>query len=392
MAQGLLPGRILDHRPDPLDRAGPGLLEEGPQLGQQVELGVDVPERGVEIVDGPPEQQVVQVVDQAVTPRDVDHLAGVARQMPVLDRAGGVEQGGVPASQNLATVVAKAVHVGQLGLGDLLSIGAQAGPDIADRQALDLGGDDGATLVGQLAENPEIQEHHAVFRQEQDVAGVRVAMEEAVDEQLLQRRLGEVVQGGGQVEARELLGQLLGRAGLDELANVRRADPGHEVHGQHPGGRQVPVDRRNDHGGAGLARHAFGRRALYAEVHLPQRPRLELVDHAGGRQSPEHAQRLGEGGQLAQVADVGPEDPHDAGTLDLHRHPAPVGQARVVDLADRRRRDRFGAEGREQGLDRCSQLAFNNPLGHARRHRRDALEQIVQLKADLRWENVEAQS
>ena len=106
-------------------------------------------------------------------------------------------------------------------------------------------------LLAQLAHEAEVEERDPTRRLVQhDVAGVWVAMEEAVDEQLLDERSDERPRHGVAVDAGI---ELVGMGGLDAL---------HEVHDEDPPGAELRVHLGDARRRRSCARTSASRRAL----------------------------------------------------------------------------------------------------------------------------------
>ena len=83
------------------------------------------------------------------------------------------------------------------------------------------------------------------------------------------------------------------------------------------------------------------------------------------------------------VVEVAGDRPVDAGVLDLHRHPPPVGHHRPVHLPDRRGGDRHGVPLEEEHVGVGAELLDHDLLGQARRHRRHVLLELGERGLDL---------
>ena len=155
---------------------------------------------------------------------------------------------------------------------------------------------------------------------------MRVAVEEAVDEDLLDHRPDE--------RASELVGV---EAGLTQRGRVGDLDPAHELHRQHPRSRQLVVDPRDrDVLEAGeVVRQPLRVVRLVAVVELLEDASRELVDEAAQADLPGDAQAsLGDRGELGDDAEVGLGLRDDPRPLDLDRHGAVVGVARWTCAVD----------------------------------------------------------
>ena len=127
-------------------------------------------------------------------------------------------------------------------------------------------------LQVELTHHPEVDEgEHARVQIDEQVAGVRVGVEEAVHRELLDERAERIARDQVAVEARRL--DRLDVAGLDPLHELLRDDLG---------GREVAVDGRHVH--AGQALHVLGEAegvvGLATVVELLEDARRELLEHA----------------------------------------------------------------------------------------------------------------
>ena len=153
-------------------------------------------------------------------------------------------------------------------------------------------------LQVELSHHPEIDEgQHARVQIDEQVAGMRVGVEEAVHGQLLDERAEGVEGDLVAVEARVLDG--LDVADLDALD---------ELLGDHLGGRELGVDGRHVHAGQRL--HVLGEAqgvvGLAAVVELLEHAGRELLEHADDVQRPHGLRPLGgDARRVLQDAEVG---------------------------------------------------------------------------------------
>ena len=203
-------------------------------------------------------------------------------------------------------------------------------------------------LLGvELPDQPEVEEDDLLGdRVGQDVAGVRVAVEEPVHQDLLDDRPDE--------DGAELRGV---EAGRPQLVRLRDLDPVDELHRDDPLAGQLVVDGRDVDLREALhpVRQPAGVVRLVAVVELLEDALGELGDD---RREPDLASDrdppLGDAGQLLDDAQVGLGLGLDPRPLDLDRHERPVVEPGLVDLGRRRRGERDGVEGPVQDLGRSS--------------------------------------
>ncbi|GAV35251.1 hypothetical protein ROTAS13_02926 [Roseomonas sp. TAS13] len=210
-----------------------------------------------------------------------------------------------------------------------------AGPveqDVADagRLAAGQGGDEGQHLVPaaerKAADRAEVQQGDAVAALAEDVARVRVGVEEPVHQGHAEEGLGAPVRQDGGVHP----GRLQRRA-------VARVLALQVVLHQQPFGGVFPVDAGEDDfrpvreaGGDGL-----GVAALVDEIQLLPHGAQELAQDVAGTVAGEFGPfGFQHPGQVGQEAQVGLHQRAQAGTADLDHHLLPVAQRGAVDLGD----------------------------------------------------------
>ena len=206
------------------------------------------------------------------------------------------------------------------------------------------------SLLGvELPDKAEVEEDDLLGRRVgQDVARVRIAVEEAVHQHLLDHRADE-----HRAERRRI------EACLAQLIRLRDLDPVDELHGDDPLSGQVVVDGRDvDLGEAGHAvREAPRMVSLVPVVELLEDACRELVDDAAEPDLAGHRDAaFGDRRQLLHDAEVGLRLGLDPGPLDLDCHERPVMQRRLVDLRGGRGREGHRVERREQLFGRGAEL------------------------------------
>ena len=225
----------------------------------------------------------------------------------------------------------------------------------------------------------EVEEGHAAVVRQEDVAGVRVGVEEPVDDDLVQVRAEELVgqRGAVDVDGRQ-------RIEVRDLAAL------HELHRQHAFGR-VPLDRKRDDDvleALQVLRQPDEVLGLPPVVELgdERAPEgldglLELVAVSQRRMAIHEAREVPEGLEVLG-------DPlADSGALDLHGDRPAVAHAGPVDLAERRRGEGLGLEGGKRPGDARSQLGFDDLLDLLERERLHAvLEPRKRLEVGSRQE------
>src|SRR5262249_4143259 len=114
--------------------------------------------------------------------------------------------------------------------------------------------------------------------------------------------------------------------------------------------------------------------SLEAVVELLPDRTAELLDELAGVDEVERADALeDEPRRLVEQLQVALDRGRGERPLDLHRDPAPVRQHRAMDLADRRRRDRYLVELEEEPLNRLSELLADDALDVGERERADVV-------------------
>ena len=277
---------------------------------------------------------------------------------------------------DIARIGGGAQDVARIGVAErhvaLLLIGLGAEADAAEGIAhlLVIGREDrvdqdpelAAELLRQLLRLAEVQEHDLRPGPHQQIAGVRVRVEEAVAQDLLRVRLHQHPRHLAAIDACRC-----------QPFAVGDLDAFHELHHQHGARRVFPVDVRHGHGRriARVRGDALGVAPLVDEVQLFRDVRAQLVGHEAivdaAVQAVEHAD------EERQVRQVDIDDPSDARVLHLHGGLAAIVQRRAVHLRQRRRRDRLLVEAREHRVQRLAQLRLDHTADHRERLRRHAV-------------------
>ncbi len=213
-------------------------------------------------------------------------------------------------------------------------------------------------------EHAEVEEGDAVTRQEEEVARVRIGVEEAVDEDLPYHRVRRDAQERFGVESRRA-----------QLVRRRRAQPLDKLHRQHARRRTRPVHCGHDDArvpGEELA-HALGGPRLAPEVELAAGVVGELGDRRGRPEGERlRAPALDPAGEKPEQREVALDLLGDPGPLHLDRDRAPIRENGPVHLRQRRGRERLALELGEEVRERSAELALDDSFGDVageRRHR-----------------------
>ncbi len=230
----------------------------------------------------------------------------------------------------------------------------------------------------------EVDEPQRPVAQDEDVARMRVGVEVAVLQDLVEHRAAEPLGEGPPfvlARAEPIGGGVRDRRTFESLLH------------EHPPGAQLPVHLRDPHsiGGSDEPRHLLHRVGLSEEVELGAQAASELPEDLRGpnvlaerRAALHDVGEVGEGGEVA-LHHVG-----DARPLDLHHDRLTRQQSSLVGLADR-------GSGETLPIEVCEDLAhFAAELGLE--HRPDALDrlgrhavlQLGELLAHLGREDVDA--
>ena len=207
---------------------------------------------------------------------------------------------------------------------------------------------------GDPPDHSEVEKSEPPVLRQEDVSGMRVRVEEPVDQDLLQ--IGLV----------ELFGER-GAVGLEPLERGERRDLSteDEVHRQHARSRVV-LDRGRNREPPELLQVLAQRQQVLgflAVIELAEKSLAELVHHLLELVEPsglgvpvEQLGDLGEGGQVFHDLLA------DAGSLDLDGDRAAVPQDCAMHLPERRGRERSGLEFRKRLRDADAELFVHDPL------------------------------
>src|SRR5271169_647869 len=195
---------------------------------------------------------------------------------------------------------------------------------------------------GDAAHDTEGEEHDAALVVDVQVAGVQVAVEQAVPQPALEQAEQQRLDQLGAVEP-----------GLADRGDVIDADALHPLHRQHPLGGVVPVhlwhpDVFAQWRPVHVRDPGVHRLCLEAEVQLLGQVVAEVGDHVLGGQPAAQLGQLHGLGEALEDLQIGGHPAADARPLDLHDDLFAAVQGGVVHLGDRRRRERLFLEGGEQ--------------------------------------------
>ena len=239
-----------------------------------------------------------------------------------------------------------------------------------------------AARIAEPAHHAEIDEGQPVARQVEDIARMRIGVEEAVLDDHLQHRLRaalrqqHAVEPGG-VHPRQLMA---GNA-VDALLHID------------PLAGPVPVDGRDDDvlAPGEMGGDTLGVVALALQVQLAAQRAPELAHQAGRLVGAQVGPLvLGQLRQALEQAQIGLDDRADAGPAHLDDDLGAVVQLRAVHLRDRGRRQRLGIEAGEDLLGRRAQVLGELGAHHLDRHRRRLTVQLFEFGDPGRAEQVGA--
>ncbi|KAF5028214.1 hypothetical protein DSECCO2_661410 [anaerobic digester metagenome] len=230
-----------------------------------------------------------------------------------------------------------------------------------------------------------VEQPQPVAGQDQEVARVRVGVEEIVAKDHLQKDVRRVF--GQARAARGLLGR--GRRGGERGHGL----PVELLHGEHAPGALARERARENHArvaaeiGGEVAQVAF----LAREIELAQDGAAHFRGHGQGLvQAQLHDAALGELGQSHGDVEVRAHVLLDARVLYLDHHARPVGERRPVHLADGGRGDGRFLEGAEMRLRGRAEFGLDGGAHDARRVRGGVVAQFGQFRRGLRADEVRA--
>ena len=259
---------------------------------------------------------------------------------PRIDRAAGADVIGHQAGQRPLQLVRR----GRFGdVGDALDAIAEQG-DVAPGEGEEHVDDRRLLDRVEAPDGAEVDHAERAVLEDEDVARMRVGMEEAEAHHLVEHR------------AQQLIGERrpIGSARLTEPADVADRRPLEALLHEDPAGAQVAVQRRHAHGSVAVepGRHLGHGVGLAPEVELGPEPGGELGEHVARAQpSAERCPALGELGEQRQRSEVALDRRVDARPLDLDDDGLAGAQPRPVGLADRRCGERLPVELAEDGVE-----------------------------------------
>ena len=247
---------------------------------------------------------------------------------------------------------------------------------------------------GDLAHHAEVDERQhprmrsVGDRRHEDVAGMRISVEEAVREQLVEHHRREHRRHVCRVDA-----------GRPQRLSIGDLDRRHVAECEHASGRALPDDRGHCHPVVALevARETFATRGLVQVVDLLEAGARELLDECGRIDPVGHETHPAEpSAHPAQCGQVDVDDRTDAGPLHLDDDLFEAGLGRIrrgeqraMRLAEGCCSHRRLVDHRERALERKAELRFGKSADAGERHRRNLVLQPLQLGRDLRRQHVE---
>ncbi len=316
--------RPPSHRGEPVAFAQ-DLLDVGPQVRDHVEGGVERHGDGLDGGEGFDEHHQFSREADVVVTEFVEEVFENLGQVDLLDRGareGVREIGHVGAEAPFVEFVRR--HVGQPGhhRDHLINIARRDGPkeprEQFHRARLD---------AARHAAIDEPRDDPVLAADGEEVAGVRVGVEETDLQALPGHGIGPVSHHGRAFLGRQIVGAEVGQQDALEL-----------LQGQHAPGGGPPVDGREADVGVALEGPAqrVGAASLEGEIQFPAQLSSELADHVHGAEAHRRQMRLREGSHRAEDLQVGAGDILGLGAHDLEHDGRAVGQACPVDLRDAR--------------------------------------------------------
>ena len=235
---------------------------------------------------------------------------------------------------------------------------------IAFAETADEEGDALAHLGREFAHHAIVEKHDAAIGKDRHVAGVGVAVEKTVLEDLL---VDEAGHGDGEFLGIDALS--------DEAFGVGDGYAVEEVHREHTGRRAVAVDFRDANGRVALEliREAFGVGGFVFEVEFALEGFGEFLHEAGGVEPGGFGHVFfDKAGEIVKNGDVQGDGLLDVGPLDFDSDNGAVGKFGAVDLGNAGTADGFVFEVPEEGADRMAELLFDNFFGLGSGERRNA--------------------
>ena len=249
----------------------------------------------------------------------------------------------------------------------------ERGEDVDDRRLLDR---------IEPADRAEVDQPERAVREGEDVARVRIGVEEPDPEHLVDR--------GPQ----QLLGQRVAvEPGRVQLIDVRQGPAVELLLDEHAARAEFAVHARHPNAGARAEqhRHLFHRVGFVPEVELLAQAGRELIEHLTRSQT-----RAEDGAPLRDVrgererGEVALHHFVDVRALHLHDDGLTGVQPRAVGLTDGRGREWFPVELGEDLLDLGAELGFEHRLHLLHRDGRDPVLQGAELARDLGGHEVDA--
>ena len=232
------------------------------------------------------------------------------------------------------------------------------------------------------AHDAEIDRDEVAVLVDEDVAGVHVAVEEAVPEHLLEEDFGGARQDAIGVET-----------GGDQGLALIGWDPAHPLQGQHATCGAPPVHLRHPKAlvSSEILGQLRGGGGLKPQIHLPPGPGGESVDR---RDRPEPAEArlhpLQPHGDAGEEVEIARHPPLDARAQDLDRDLLAGAGHGEMDLGDRGGCDRAIIEFREQLIEGLTERVLDRPAGERAVERWQVVLQLRQVGGHLLAEQIRA--
>ena len=191
-----------------------------------------------------------------------------------------------------------------------------------------------------MGDHAQVEQGQAPVVEQQHVARVRVGMDQAVHEHLVEVGLHQRIGPRAQVQLETRHVGHLGDLGAVEQVHHQHARGAHPTHGL----GDADVGEVAQVVGEGLEVVGLEPVVELAEQGLAElaRPLGEVVAAA------DVAEAVDGAGQLGDQVQVGADGAEDVGTLHLHRHPAPATQGGRMHLRQRGGGQRLGVEALER--------------------------------------------
>ena len=332
-----------------------------PLRGQQLHVALDVEELLADQHEFARQLDVVGVGQRRELPADV----GIGHVAQRLHGQRGGEGLQVLGGLSLRLDVADGAH----HYDDL----ARRGVVLLDQQRIHQLAQQPAGARVDAAHDAEVEEHDLAVGIDVQVAGMQVAVEQAVPQPALEHTEQQGLHQLGAVEAR-----------LADGRGVVDADASHPLHRQHPLAGQVPIHLRHTdvlpkRRGVHVRHPGVHRLCLEPEVELLGEVVGEVGDDVLGGQPPAQFGQLDELRASLEDLQIRGDAATNAGTLDLDDDVLAAVQGRVVHLCDRCRGEGLVIEALEQLGRLVAELLLEQLVHFAGVGRWDRVEQAAEL-------------